>query len=356
MDNDAKKGDPRNISELLANRVAAAADKPFLFSEADDRQFTYAEFSKAIDATAGLLAAAGIAKGDVVSLLMANSAEYIIAYFACWKLGALAGPVNSLLKEHETAFVMNNSEAKAALVHSDFRERIESIRADLPHLKSIITFDDHAEANARYARVSRAGRPEACVPREALSLDDDAIIIYTSGTTGKPKGCLLTHGNIISNARQISEWLHFTPADRLLTIMPLFHMNAVSVTTMSALYAGGSTVISPRFSASQFWRIISDYQITSFGSVATMLSMLLNTYPDGVPGGLKTGQLRFAMCGSAPVPAEVMKKFEETFNCPVIEGYGLSESTCRSTFNPPDDRRRAGSCGLPIGNEMKVVD
>src|SRR2546427_4937299 len=87
-----------------------------------------------------------------------------------------------------------------------------------------------------------------------------------------------------------------------------------------------------------------------------MLSMLLNMYPNGVPAGLKTNQVRFAMCGSAPVPAEAMKKFEETFNCPVIEGYGLSESTCRSTFNPPDERRRPGSCGMPIGNEMKVVD
>jgi len=133
-------------------------------------------------------------------------------------------------------------------------------------------------------------------------------------------------------------------------------MNAVSVTTMSALYAGGSTVISPKFSASKFWKVISDYEITSFGSVATMLSMLLKTYPDGVPEGLRTDQLRFAMCGSAPVPAEVIKTFEETFNCAVVEGYGLSESTCRSTFNPPDERRRPGSCGLPIGNEMKVFD
>jgi long-chain acyl-CoA synthetase len=84
--------------------------------------------------------------------------------------------------------------------------------------------------------------------------------------------------------------------------------------------------------------------------------MLLTTYPNGVPEGLQTSQLRFAMCGSAPVPAEVMKRFEETFNCLVIEGYGLSESTCRSTFNPPDERRRPGSCGKPIGNEMQVVD
>jgi long-chain acyl-CoA synthetase len=87
-----------------------------------------------------------------------------------------------------------------------------------------------------------------------------------------------------------------------------------------------------------------------------MLSMLLRTYPDGVPPELNTKQLRFAMCGSAPVPAEVMKRFEETFDCLVVEGYGLSESTCRSTFNPPDQRRRPGSCGLPIGNEMRVVD
>ena len=359
---DQTVSEPRSISELLSQRVDARADQPFLFSEADGRRFTFTEFAEAVARTAALLSQHEITKGDVVSLLMPNSAEYIIGYFACWQLGALAGPVNSLLKEHEIEFVMNNSEAKVILVGSEFRERVENIKKNLPHLRAIITFDDEAEATRRYTRFQRASpevpesgevsesTPEACVP------DDDAIIIYTSGTTGKPKGCLLTHGNVIANARQISQWLNFTENDRLLTIMPLFHMNAVSVTTMSTLYAGGSTVISPKFSGSRFWNIISDYQITSFGSVATMLSILLNTYPNGVPEGLKTDQLRFAMCGSAPVPAEVIRKFEETFRCAVLEGYGLSESTCRSTFNPADERRRPGSCGLPIGNEMKVVD
>jgi acyl-CoA synthetase (AMP-forming)/AMP-acid ligase II len=184
-----------------------------------------------------------------------------------------------------------------------------------------------------------------------LTSDDEAIIIYTSGTTGKPKGCLLTHGNLVANAKQIAEWMGFGESDRLLTMMPLFHMNAVSVTTMTALYAGGSTVVSPKFSASRFWDIIERYEITSFGSVATMLSMLLNN-----PANPKSESLRFAMCGSAPVPAEVLKKFESTFDTLVIEGYGLSESTCRSTFNPPSADRRPGSCGKPIGNEMKVVD
>ena len=340
--------EPRSIPELLKQRVNATPDKPFLFSEADKRQFTYREFEAAVARTATLLAANGVRKGDVVSLLLPNSVEYIVAYFACWQLGALAGPINSLLKSQEIAYVISNSEAKALLINSESLPVLEAVRDQLTTLQAIITYDSETEATD-----AQTGEPG---PAPDIDRSHEAIIIYTSGTTGKPKGCLLTHGNVIANARQISSWLAFTEKDRLLTIMPLFHMNAVSVTTMSALYAGGSTVVSPKFSASRFWQIISDYEISSFGSVATMLSMLLSTYPTGVPAGLKTDQLRFAMCGSAPVPAEVLRRFEETFNCLVIEGYGLSESTCRSTFNPPDQRRRPGSCGVPIGNEMRVVD
>lgn len=350
----------KNLTLLLQQRVRAAPDKYFLFSEADGRRFTYGEFAAAVDRAARLLTAVGVGKGEVVSLLMPNSAEYIIAYFACWQLGAIAGPINSLLKAQEISFVISDSETKTLLVHPDFLPTIAGIRSDLPGLREVIQFDDEAAATKDFNDDENTGGSKNLNLSDSyvsgIDLDSEAIIIYTSGTTGKPKGCLLTHGNLIANARQISQWLGFTEDDRLLTIMPLFHMNAVSVTTMSALYAGGSTVVSPKFSASRFWQIISDYQITSFGSVATMLSMLLTTYPDGVPAGLRTEQLRFAMCGSAPVPAEVMKRFEETFNCLVIEGYGLSESTCRSTFNPPDARRRPGSCGQPIGNEMRVVD
>src|SRR5215217_3602687 len=340
--------EPRSIPELLQQRVAATPEKPFLFSESDTRQFTYSAFETAVMSTARMLVSKGVRKGDVVSLLLPNSVEYVIAYFACWQIGALAGPINSLLKSEEISYVISNSEARTLLVNSEFLPVVETIHSELPSLQAIILFDNVSEAT--HAHLTGAD------PLADISAEHEAIIIYTSGTTGKPKGCLLTHGNVIANARQISSWLGFAETDRLLTIMPLFHMNAVSVTTMSALYAGGSTVVSPKFSASRFWQNISDYQVTSFGSVATMLSMLLSTYPEGVPAGLKTSQLRFAMCGSAPVPAEVLKNFEETFNCLVIEGYGLSESTCRSSFNPPDARRRPGSCGMAIGNEMRVVD
>jgi long-chain acyl-CoA synthetase len=348
-----------NLRALLENRAREQGEKTFLFSESDGRRWTYAEFDKAVNRFANFLLRHGIEKGDVVSLLMPNSAEYIIAYFGCWKIGALAGPVNSLLKAEEIAFVINHSEARMLLFNSQFQATIEILHRKLPSLDSIFMFDD--------AALETTGFANELPPENSLKPDDEAIIIYTSGTTGKPKGCLLTHGNLIANARQITGWLGFDERDRLLTIMPLFHMNAVSVTTMTALYAGASTVVSTKFSASRFWQIVADYKITSFGSVATMLSMLLQkeseagsrkseSNPKSKIQNPKSETLRFAMCGSAPVPAEVLRKFEEAFACLVVEGYGLSESTCRSTFNPPNTKRRPGSCGQPIGNEMKVFD
>ncbi len=341
-----------NVRRLLEEQAGKFPEKIFLFSEADGRTWTYSEFDRATNRTANMLRSHGIAKGDAVSLLMPNCAEYVIAYFACWKLGAIAGPVNSLLKPEEIQWVVNNSESKLMLVGQDWSEK-----ATLP----IVNFDNVETATKDFSEI---------VDQVDLTSNDDAIIIYTSGTTGKPKGCLLTHGNLIANARQIAEWMGFGESDRLLTVMPLFHMNAVSVTTMTALYAGGSTVVSPKFSVSRFWEIIQKYQITSFGSVATMLSMLLSepravatgvlSREDKNPVAIATGSdlssLRFAMCGSAPVPAEILKRFEEKFGCLVIEGYGLSESTCRSTFNPPNENRRPGSCGQPIGNEMRIFD
>ncbi|HLL13692.1 MAG TPA: AMP-binding protein [Pyrinomonadaceae bacterium] len=341
-----------SMRELLEQRAAETPAKTFLYDSHDGRSWTYAGFDAAVNRTANTLAAHGIGRGDVVSLLLPNSAEYVIAYFACFKTGALAGPVNSLLKPEEAAYVVGNSDAKLLLYHSQFREASAQIQKEVSSLNAALEFDEAATT----AAVTSAATPADSWREHALGRDDEAIIIYTSGTTGKPKGCLLTHGNLLANARQIVRWLNFTPADRLLSVMPLFHMNAVMVTTIAAMYAGASSVVSPRFSASRFWQTISDYEVTSFGSVATMLSMLLATYPEGVPAGLRREQLRFALCGSAPVPAEVLRRFEETFDCLVIEGYGLSESTVRATFNPPDARRRPGSCGQSIGCEIKVFD
>src|SRR6266545_3500521 len=135
----------QNLPHLLQTRVSAAPDNQFLFSEADGRKFTYAEFEAAVDRASRLLASAGVVKGDVVSLLMPNSVEYVIAYFACWKLGAIAGPINSLLKAQEISYVISDSETRILLIHPDFLPSIDSIQSELSGLR-IMEFDDEAAA------------------------------------------------------------------------------------------------------------------------------------------------------------------------------------------------------------------
>ena len=198
---------PNNLYELLRQRTAVDPEKHFLYSEADGRKFSYQEFVAAVNRSARLLASKGIGKGDVVSLLMPNSAEYIFAYFACWKLGAIAGPVNSLLKAQEISYVISDSETKALLVHPEFMPAIDELKSNLPTLQAVIQFDDEAQAAQDFMDngATETGEP-ADADATAIDCDSEAIIIYTSGTTGKPKGCLLTHGNLIANARQISEW------------------------------------------------------------------------------------------------------------------------------------------------------
>ena len=347
---------PENIRELLETQVERSPNKEFLFLESDGSVFTYRQFDDQVNRAAGTLLSLGVRKGDRVSLLLTNRAEYLIFYFACFKIGAWAGPVNALLKPQEIEFIIENSEAGTVVTQPDLLPHLDAARDRIKSLQNVIVIDDGGGWSV-------AGGPQDgsgfAVPGPALNPElngaDEAVIIYTSGTTGKPKGVLLTHGNLLSNARQIAQWLRLTEDDRSLMIMPLFHVNALMTTGIAVLWVGGSIVLAPRFSASRHWDTISRFGVSYFGSVATMLSMLNHTYQNGAPARRDTNRFRFALCGSAPVPVEVLKTFETLFACPVIEGYGLSESTCRSTFNPIE-HRRAGSVGQPIGNEIRIFD
>ena len=346
---------PENIRELLETQVRRSPDKEFLFLESDGRVFTYREFDEQVNRAVDTLLSLNVRKSDRVSLLLTNRAEYLIFYFACFKIGAWAGPVNALLKPREIAFIIDNSEAGTVVTQPDLLPHLDEARERVESLRHVIVIEDTGDWTVLTIHAPLSNSK----PRTAdsqLGGDDEAVIIYTSGTTGKPKGVLLTHENMLSNARQIAEWLQLTDADRSLMIMPLFHVNALMATGMAVLWSGGSIVLAPRFSASRHWDTISRFGVTYFGSVATMLSMLNNTYQAGAPAGADAVGFRFALCGSAPVPVEVLKAFESLFSCQVIEGYGLSESTCRSTFNPIDGRRRIGSVGLPIGNEVRIFD
>src|ERR1041384_2076148 len=206
-------------------------------------------------------------------------------YFACFKIGAWAGPVNALLKPAEIGFILSDSEARTVVTQPDLLPNLDAARKQVTSIRNVLVVGD----DDRWTVIGHESNSEPQTLNSTLGSDDEAVIIYTSGTTGKPKGELLTHGNLLSNAQQIAEWLRLTADDRSLIVMPLFHVNALMTTTMAALWAGASIVLTPRFSASRFWETVVRFGVTYFGSVATMLSMLNHKYPDGLAGWIWAG-------------------------------------------------------------------
>ncbi|NMB41167.1 MAG: long-chain-fatty-acid--CoA ligase [Firmicutes bacterium] len=364
------------VRKLLSSRCQKYSDKTFLISPESGRRYTYAEFYRKVNKVSNFLWQQGVRKEDKIALLMPNSAAFLWSFFGAIQLGAIACPLNIHLKKEEIAYILDNSESSVLFISEEYYTASTKLAAAKNNIRLILAWDPPAgeatlapptvktvDLNAALKNISSSLLAE--IEKSPLEPDDVAEIIYTSGTTGRPKGAMLTHHNMIIDAHWIAHWNRLKENDRALCVMPLFHVNGQIVTVMTPLYCGGSIIMPQRFSVTQFFPQAAKYGAAYVGTVATMLSMLLNRIrKEDIPPELK---LRIVFCGSAPVPAEVQIEFEKTFRIPVIEGYGMSETTCRSTFNPlpppealqlgkNDGYRKIGSVGLPLGNEMMVVD
>jgi long-chain acyl-CoA synthetase len=322
--------------ETLGDLVCARGrDRgPVLVDDATGVAVSGGELAARVDARARALVAAGVRRGDRVALLVPNSLAAAEALLAAAVAGAAAVPVNLRWTAAEVDRLLADAEPRVLVAAED---RVAALPG-LAHCPPLLSPE---------AMLATGPTPAPPAP------DDAAVILYTSGTTGRPKGAMLTHRNLLSNARLIAAWLGLGPSDRVLTLMPLFHANAIVIGLLTPLLAGSSTVIAERFRAPAFWPSVERHRPTTAGTVPTMLAMLLGL-PDS-PAPLARTSLRFLLTGSAPVPADLLRAFEARFGVPVIEGYGLTECTCRATFNPIDGRRRPGSCGLPLA-PLRVVD
>ena len=362
------------LRELLDARCLKYGSKTLLIDSAGNKEYSYAAFQRKVNAVSNLLWGMGIRKEDKVSLLMSSSPSFLWSFFAIMQIGAIACPVNTHLKREEIAFVLNDSDSVAVFVTPQYLETALHIQVETGNKITLLVWGDVAETSEQCSSQAidveqaimdeeETLRPE--IAEISLAPEDVAELIYTSGTTGKPKGAMLTHHNLIIDAHWIAARHRLEEGDRAMCVMPLFHVNGQVVTVITPLYHGGSIVLPERFSVTSFFPHIIRYGVTYTGTVATMLSMLLNRLE---PVDMaRESRLRVIFCGSAPVPVEVQAAFERTFKIPVIEGYGMTETTCRSTFNllPPsgklklgesDGYRKLGSVGIPLGNEMMVVD
>jgi acyl-CoA synthetase (AMP-forming)/AMP-acid ligase II len=335
------------LREVIDGYAATQPGAPFLFAPEPGTELTYAGIRATARSLGEELAALGIGPGEVVSYMLPNGVAAAGVFLGAMYGGYIASPVSLLAQDALIEHTLAHSATRIVFAAPEFVPRLRAIVARIGS-RAIVRAaspDDLALSPA-----TAATRPVA------LAASTPAMLMYTSGTTGTPKGALLSHGNLIHAGRAVSAAHELSTADRVLTALPLYHVNGQCVGTLSPLVSGGSIVMPHRFSASQWWPLVERYRPTWLNIVPTIIAYLING-PD-----LTTAQaaacrgVRFARSASAPLPPEHHRAFEARFGISVLEAMGLTECASVAFANPLDPRqRKIGSAGRPLGVEARVV-
>ncbi|MFX3625201.1 MAG: fatty acid--CoA ligase family protein [Ectobacillus sp.] len=324
----------------------------------EDKETTYAQLNSAVAKFASGLSKLGIQKGDHVALIVGNSPYFIIGLYGAMRVGATVIPINPIYTPDELQYILHNGDVKAVIALDLLLPVINQLASSLPSVEHIIvcpTSQEPAACNEKmkpFTSVVQSGDEALSMP--LLDDDDTAVILYTSGTTGKPKGAMLTHRNLYSNASDVAAYLRYEENDKVIAALPMFHVFCLTVALNAAIVNGAAILIVPKFSPKEVFRITRTYKATVFAGVPTMYNFLYQ-YPEGQVEDLKT--LRLCISGGASLPVALLENFEKKFGVMISEGYGLSEASPVTCFNPLDRPRKPGSIGTSIWHvENKVVN
>jgi long-chain acyl-CoA synthetase len=342
-----------NLASILREAARAQPSKPAAVF--DGGLMTYGE----LEALSGRFAAGmrreGIAPGDSVALQLPNLPQFLIAYFGILKNGSVVVPVNVLLKAAELEYHLRDSDAQALITWSGIAK--EAAKAAYgAGVRSIFTVQTPGTNDVLGRPFESLLDPEhgAPTPLEQTDPGDTAVIVYTSGTTGRPKGAELTHFQLYMNSYTPGLLFGIEPDDVVLVVLPLFHVFGLSSQLNVCVRFGATMSLMPRFEPGKVFEVIERDRVTIFEGVPTMYIALLNQ-PDADRHDLSS--LRVGISGGAPIPAEVLDRFERQFGVVVLEGYGLSETASTATFNVSAKERKIYSVGKPIwGVEVEIWD
>jgi len=327
--------------EFLKERTREFGKKIFLWEKKNS--LTYKEFDQVTDRMGAGLQALGLKKGDHAAVLFPNSLDTLLCYFSIIKAGGTAIPINPLYTPREIAFILNDSEARFLLAAPQFQKAVETIRSLTPGLQGTI-FRSEDQPSILQAIERLAPSAQAFEPPE-LSPEDNAIIFYTSGTLGRPKGVMLTHGNLAFSGPNIAWCYGLRSEDITMAVLPLVHVFAVASPVFGSLSSGGTVVILDRFQAETVLQAFVDYRITWFPGVPTMFNYLYHAYEEG---SYDVSSIRMGLSGGASLSVELLRNWEKRFDAEILEVYGLTESTGLVTANPVQGVRKAGSIGIPV--------
>jgi long-chain acyl-CoA synthetase len=354
-----------NLSKQLHLTASSSPQKiAYHFS---GQSTTYQQLDGAVTKFASGLEKLGIKQGDHIALLLGNSPYFVIGLYGALRLGATVIPINPIYTPDEIGYILHNGDVKVVVALDLLLPMIEQMDALLPKVDNYIICETPKDGNEpsqslenlsfypklkSFSTVLTSGELNFVDPE--LQDNDVAIILYTSGTTGKPKGAMLTHKNLYSNAKDVSDYLKMNESDKVITVLPMFHVFCLTVALNAPLMNGATMLIIPRFSPKEVFRMTKEHSATVFAGVPTMYNFLLQ-YPEGEVSDLQS--LRLCISGGASMPVALLKNFEQKYNVAISEGYGLSEASPVTCFNPLDRPRKPGSIGMSIVNvENKVVN
>lgn len=303
----------------------------------------YADLAVACRRVAAQLQSLGSQPGDTVSLVMPNGLQTLRLLLGAMHGGWCVNPINLLSSVEQMRYVVEHSDCKVVVASHEWEQPMRELLVGIERKISLwICSPDGDELTALEAHTAS---PE---PRTL------ALLMYTSGTTGRPKGVMLTQANLVANAKAISAEHAFSPNDRVLAVLPLYHINAFAVTMLAPLAHGGSLAMPPKFSAARFWEQAIGCACTWINVVPTMISYLLEGES---PTRESMARIRFCRSASAALPPEHLRAFENKFGIGIVETMGLTETVAPSFSNPMETaQRKLGSVGRASGCEARVID
>jgi crotonobetaine/carnitine-CoA ligase len=335
----------RTIGSILENKARTIGEKTFFLH--GDLKITYKEINENANRIANSFLNLGINKGDKVCLLMANSIEFLYAWFALSKIGAVMIPINTALKGNVLRHIIENSDASVIIIDNELLDRVAFIRNEIKHIKTLIIVSSNPnesmglESNFAIKWFKNLFNGSSKAPTCQVHFYDPISIIYTSGTTGPSKGAILSHAHFYFIAAQSNIYAKYDEDSILYSCLPLFHANALMLSVLAAILAEGRYAMGKKFSLTSFWDEIKTYKATHTNVLGSIFPLLSRQTPkeDDARNSLKI------MRASPWMPE--FEAFEKRFDLKLMTGYGTTE-TGIVCVSPIDEKIRPGSCGKPL--------
>jgi long-chain acyl-CoA synthetase len=321
-----------------------------------DVRLTFRELDGLANASANALRGLGLGRGDRVALFMTNRPEYVVAFFALARIGAVSSPMNPSYREREVAYQLADADCVAVITQPDLAALVHAVRGELPRLKHVVTVGAGTSmtGDRRFAELVAAA-PASPPPALDVPRDELLVLPYSSGTTGLPKGVLLSHRAFVANNLQFVASSRVGESDRFLVFLPFYHIYGLMLMG-AAVHAGVHMVVMERFDPAETCRLIERERVTILFAVPPVLVALLQ-WPD--LARVDFSSVRHVMIGAAPVPPELARRFRQVTGVKVVQGYGLTEAGPITHINPVEDDERltVDTGGIPVHDcEQKIVD